>query len=191
MTLARRILVEKRSLIVPLAVGILLNIAAYALWVYPLGVKSVGAAGRAEAAARTLKAAEAEVAAARGLVGGKSRAEQELATFYDKVLPEDLSAARRLTFASLPELAHKSNVTFLDRRTDADPVEKGSRLAVLRATTKMQCDYASFRQFMFALESAPEFVIIDNVLLTQTDPNKPLTLTLDLSTYYVVKPNGN
>jgi hypothetical protein len=191
MNLSRRILVEKRALIIPLALGIVLNIGAYALWVYPLGVKSVGAAGRAAAATQTLNAAERDVANARALVGGKSRAEQELATFYDKVLPEDLSAARRLTYASLPELAHKTNVTFLDRHTDADPPEKGSRLAVLKANTKLQCDYNSFRQFIYALESAPEFVIIDNVVLTQPDPAKPLILSLDLSTYYVVKPNGN
>ena len=191
MMLWKRILIEKRALVVPLAVGIVLNITAYALWVYPLGVKSVGAADRAAAAAQTLKAAERDIANARALVGGKSRAEQELATFYDKVLPEDLSAARRLTYASLPALAQKTNVKFIDRRTDADPPEKGSRLALLKANTKLQCDYNSFRQFIYALESAPEFVIIDNVVLTQPDPGKPLTLSLDLSTYYVVKPNGN
>ena len=38
------------------------------------------------------------------LVTGKSRADQELSTFYDKVLPADLSAARRLTYATLPKL---------------------------------------------------------------------------------------
>ena len=51
-TLGKRILVEKRALIIPLALGIILNVAAYALIVYPLGVKSVGAADRAVAAAQ-------------------------------------------------------------------------------------------------------------------------------------------
>jgi hypothetical protein len=191
MTLARRILVEKRAFIVPLALGIVINIAAYALVVYPRGVKSQGAADRARVAAQTLKSAERDVAAARALVVGKSRADEELATFYDKVLPADLGAARRLTYTSLPTLAKKTNVKFLDRRTDPDPIEKGARLGVLKARTQLQCDYESFRQFLYELESAPEFVIIDDITLTQPDPTKPLTLTLELSTYYLLRPNAD
>jgi hypothetical protein len=191
MTLTRRILAEKRAFIVPLVLGVVINIAAYALVVYPRGVKSQGAADRARAAAQTLKAAERDVAAARALVAGKSRADQELATFYDKVLPADLGAARRLTYASLPTLAKKTNVKFLDRRTDPDPIEKGARLGALRARTQLQCDYESFRQFLYELESSPEFVIIDDITLTQPDPTKPLTLTLELSTYYLLRPNAD
>ncbi len=191
MMLSKRILLEKRSLVIPLALGALLNIAAYVLIVYPLGVKSVGAAGRAAAAARTLKAAEQEVAAARALVTGRSRAEQELSTFYDKVLPADLSAARRLTYASLPALARKTSVKFLERQTDSDPPAKDSRIGVLRVRTRLQGDYESLRQFIFELESAPEFVIIDDVALAQSDVGQPLTLTLQLSTYYRLGANGN
>jgi len=191
MMLSKRILLEKRSLVIPLALGALLNIAAYVLIVYPLAVKSVGAAGRAAAAARTLKAAEQEVAAARALVTGRSRAEQELSTFYDKVLPADLSAARRLTYASLPALARKTSVKFLERQTDSDPPAKDSRIGVLRVRTRLQGDYESLRQFIFELESAPEFVIIDDVALAQSDVGQPLTLTLQLSTYYRLGANGN
>ena len=191
MTLWRRILREHRTTIVPIVLGLLLNVAAYALWVYPLGVKSAGAADRAAAAAQSLRGAERDIANARALVGGKSRAEQELATFYDKVLPEDLSAARRLTYASLPELARKTNVKFLDRAARPRPARRtrGSRCCAPARSCSVIT--SSFRQFIYALESAPEFVIIDNVVLTQPDPNKPLTLSLDLSTYYLVKPHGD
>src|SRR5450432_1776892 len=98
MPLWKRILAEKRALIVPLVLGVVANIAAYGLWVYPLGVKSAGAADRAAAATQSLQAAQREEGAARELVLGKSRADQELATFFDKVLPADQSAARRLTY---------------------------------------------------------------------------------------------
>lgn len=191
MKLWKRILVEKRALIIPLALGVIANIAGYVLVVYPLGVRSVGAADRAAAAAQTLKAAERDVAGARALVAGKSRADEELATFYEKVLPSDQSAARRLTYASLPTLARKANVKFLDRRTDVEPLVKDTRLGLLKVRTQFQCDYESFRQFIFALESAPEFVIIDDVTIAQNDPAKPLTLTLQLSTYYRLGANGN
>jgi hypothetical protein len=116
MSLWRRILEEKRALIIPLVLGVLGNVAAYALWVYPLGVKSAGAADRAVAATRSVQAAERELASARELVAGQSRADQELKTFFDKVLPPDLPSARNLTYATLPSLAKKSNVKMMDRR---------------------------------------------------------------------------
>ena len=56
MALGKRILREKRALIIPVALGVIVNIAAYALWVYPLGVKSAGAANRAAVAAQSLQA---------------------------------------------------------------------------------------------------------------------------------------
>jgi type II secretion system (T2SS) protein M len=191
MRLWKRILVEKRVVIVPLALALIANIAAYALWVYPLGVKSAGAADRAVAAARSVQAAEQELAAARGLVTGKARAEQELSTFYGKVLPPDLPSARRLTFATLPNLAQKTNVKFVDRRVANELPEKNARLGVLRVNTQFQGDYESLRRFIYQLESDPAFVIIDDVQLAQNDPTKPLTLSLQLSTYYRLGSNGN
>jgi Type II secretion system (T2SS), protein M subtype b len=194
MTLLKRVLVEKRVAIIPLALALVANIAAYALWVYPLGVKSAGAADRATAAARSVRAAEQELASARALVAGKSRAEQELSTFFGKVLPADLPSARRLTFATLPNLAHKTNVKFLDRRVDNElPTDRdrSARLGVLRVHTQFQGDYESLRRFIYQLESDPAFVIIDDVQLAQSDPAKPLTLQLQLSTYYRLGSNGN
>ena len=190
MPLWKRIVVEKRALIVPLVLGVLGNIAAYGLWVYPLGVKSAGAADRAAAAAQSLQAAERELASASALVTGKSRADQELATFFDKVLPADLPSARSLTYSTLPSLAKKTNVKMLDRRFEVGKIEKNARLGLLRVHTTWQCDYESFRQFIYALESASPFVIIDDVTLAQSDPAKPLTLIMELSTYFRLGANG-
>jgi hypothetical protein len=187
----KRILNEKRALIVPLILGLIGNVAAYGLWVYPLGVKSAGAADRAAAAARSLQLAERELAAARELVTGKSRADQELTTFFEKVLAPSLPAARDLTYAALPSLAKKSNVRLLDRRFEVEKPEKNARLGLLKVHTAWQCDYESFRQFIYALESAPPFVIIDDVSLAQNDPSKPLMLVIELSTYYRLGANGN
>ncbi len=191
MILWKRILLEKRLAVIPLALGLIANIAVYALVVYPLGVKSEGAADRAAAATLALQAAEREYAAARDLVTGKTRADQELATFYDKVLPIDLPSARRLTYASLPALARRTNVKFLDRRLEVEPTTKTSHLGILKIRTQWQGDYESLRRFIYELESAPAFVIIDDVTLAMVDPTKPLTLTLELSTYYRLGANGN
>lgn len=191
MNLWKRILVEKRALAIPLMLGAIVNIGAYALWVYPLGVRSAGAADRATAATQALQAAEHEHAAARELVLGKSRADQELTTFFEKVLPADQSAARRLTYAPLEALARKTNVKMVARKFDVEPITKKTRFGLLKVHTTWLCDYESFRQFVYAFESASPFVIIDEVSLQQIDPSRPLTLTLDLSTYYRLSAHGN
>jgi len=191
MTLLRRIAAEKRASVLPLALAILVNIFVYALVVYPLGVKSAGAADRALAATNAVRAAERDYANARALVTGKSRAEQELATFYQKVLPPDQSSARRLTYASLPALAKKTNVKYLQSRYEPDPQQEKQRFGRLHIRMVLQGEYENLRQFIYEVESAPEFVIIDDVTLTQGEPGKPLTLALELSTYYRHGANGN
>ena len=80
MTIWRRILAEKRSAIVLLAAALLVNVGVYAFVVYPLGVRSAGAATRATDATRSVRAAEADFAAARALVAGTTNATQELQT---------------------------------------------------------------------------------------------------------------
>ncbi len=191
MTLWRRVMAEKRAAIIPLALGLLGNVIAYAVWVYPLGVKSAGAADRAAAATLSVQNAEREYAAAKAVVAGKSRADQALSTFYDKVLPADMSSALRLTYATLPAMARKANVKFIGRRNDSDPPKKGARIGVLKTHTQWTCDYESFRRFIFEMESAPAFVIIDEVAIVQNDPAKPLSVTVALSTYYRLGANGN
>jgi Tfp pilus assembly protein PilO len=191
MTLARRIFVEKRALIIPVAVGVVLNIAAYLFVVRPLALKSAGVADRAIAARQALTLAERDLAAARALVTGTSRADEELATFYEQVLPADQNSARRLTYLSIYHLARKMNVKFLDRKSEVEPPKRDARVGRWKIRTELQGDYENLRQFIYALESAPEFVIIDDVTLSQNDATKPLTLTIELSSYYRLDAHGN
>ena len=192
MSFWKRVFLEKRALVVALAAGVVLNLAAYALIVYPRGVKSAGAAERAAVAATSLRAAELDFAGAKALVTGKTRAEEELSTFYDKVLPADESHARRQTYTALPKLARRANVKFAERRTDLDPATpKNSRVGRLQIRMVLSGEWESIRQFIYDVESASEFVIIDDVTLAQNDAGKPLTLTLELSTYFRLAVNGN
>jgi hypothetical protein len=191
MNLWKRILVEKRSLIIPLGLAIAVNIGVYGLVVYPLRVKSATAADRAQAAAEAVKVAEREYDSAKALVAGKIRAEQELSTFYDKVLPADFTSARRLTYAALPRLARKTNVKYEQSRYEPEELEKNARLGRLHIIMVLQGEYENFRQFLYELESAPEFVIIDNFTMAQNDPGKPQVFTLEMSTYYRLGANGN
>jgi hypothetical protein len=186
--LVERVLAEKRPVIVPLIIALAANLAAYVLVVRPRGVKSAGAANRAAIARDTLRAADRELTAARALVEGKSRADEELNAFYQKVLPGDLVAARRMTNASLPALARKTSVQF-DRRQADWEIDDDTRLGHMTIRMVLMGDWENIRNFIYQLESAPEFVIIDNVTLVESDETEQ-TLTIDLSTYFRVKANG-
>jgi hypothetical protein len=189
MTLLKRILAEKRSLFIGLGLAIAVNAAMYGFVVRPLGVRSTGAARRAEAATVERQAAERDVAVATALVEGKARADQDLSTFYEKVLPASLPAARGLT-RTLPALARRANVTYLGSQTSNDTAFKSQRFGHLQITMTMRGEWEGVQRFIYELEAAAAFVIIDDMTLAQTDPGEPLTLTLELSTYYRLGANG-
>jgi hypothetical protein len=195
--LLKRIAVEKRQIGLPLAVALVANVLAYAFVVYPLGVKSAGAADRAADAAGARRGAARDEALARALVAGKARADEELAAFYQKVLPADLSAARRMTFVSLVALAKRTNVTYEEERLSPNEKgendkegEKNSQLGRLAIRMVLKGDYQNIRSFIYQLETAPEFVIIDSVTLIEGANNETQTVTFDLSTYYRLRANG-
>ena len=59
MTLLKRILTEKRAVVFPLLFALFVNVAVYALVVYPLNRRAAGAADRAAKAAEALRARRA------------------------------------------------------------------------------------------------------------------------------------
>jgi Tfp pilus assembly protein PilO len=189
-SLLQRIVVEKRSVVATLAIALAVNLLAYVLVVRPLGLKFAGAEDRARQAASSLAAAEKDVALARALVSGKAEADQELSAFYLKILPSDQTAARRMTYASLPALARKTGVRYEARSTSIEESERDSHLGRMAIKMVLQGEYRNIRQFIYELESAPEFIIIDDLTLAENTANDPQTLTINLSTYYRLRPNA-
>jgi hypothetical protein len=191
MTLLKRVFAEHRVAAVALAILLVANAAVYAFIVYPLEARSTGAAERQSLSITALHQAERDHEAAAALVTGKARAEQELVTFYSKVIPPDFAAARRLTYARLPVLAREADVRYESAAFEIDPALKNGRLGRLRVRMALQGDYAGFRRFIYALETAPDFIVIDDVTIAQGgDPERPLSVTLQLSTYYLTGING-
>ena len=186
----KRVLAEKRSIVFPLVIALLVNIFAYLAVVAPLSRQSADAGTHAQSAAAALKAADADYTSAKELLAGKARAEEELATFYQKVVPASLAEARRLTYARLPTLARKANVRYDAGTFEIERDPKNVRLGRLHIRLVLQGDYESLRRFIFDVETSPEFVIIDDVTLAQPDAAMPLTLTLELSTYFRAMANG-
>lgn len=183
MPLVRRVLEEHRRLIVPLGVVLLANVLVYALYIYPLSQRVANVEQRDAAAERALAQARQEHAEASGALTGKARASTELATFYGDVLPQDLTGARRLTYLRLAQLARESGLMLRQRSTEP-LIERGSTLTRLRIQMVLSGTYAEMRRFIYQLEIAPEFVVIDNVALAEGADGGSLVISLELSTYY-------
>ena len=183
-SLTRRVFDEYRRVITPLAAALVLNIAAYAFLVYPLAQRVANVAQRNQNAEQELAAARADYAQATGTVTGKTRAAEELNTFYSKVLPADFPAARRLIHLRLAQLARQSNLQMSRVQYEPDEKRKGS-LTRLNITMDLAGSYAAMRAFIHELETSAEFVVIDNIELSEeSDGDNQLKVKVNLSTYY-------
>lgn len=183
MALVRRALAEHRRLAIGLGAAVVLNLVIYAVVVYPLSQRVANVAERERAAEQALAQATREHSQASGTLTGKSQASAELAAFYKDVLPQDLAGARRLTYLRLARLARDSNLDY-ERASYAPVEETRSTLTRLQIQMVLSGTYPDMRNFIYALETAPEFVVIDNVHLAEGAEGGSLVVTLDLSTYY-------
>lgn len=184
MPLLRRMAHEHRRTLIVLGALVLLNVVVYGAVVYPLGQRVANSEQRERDAEQSLEVARAEHEQATGTLTGKARASTELDTFYREVLPADLAGARRLTHLRLPQMARTSNVRF-DRSVYEQVEERGSTLRRLRIEMSLGGAYGAIREFIHRLETSPEFVVIDNITLSEDGlESGTLSVTLQLSTYY-------
>lgn len=183
--LRQRIFNEHRRVIVPLIVVLLANVVVYAAFVYPLSQRVSNVAQRNLTAAASLASARREYAVASGTVSGKSRASRELNTFYTDVLPTDLAGARRLTHLRLAQLARQSGLRLQDATYAPEERRRDSSLDRLQIRMELTGSYPAFRNFIHQLEASSDFVVIDNLELSEEQQgDSQLTVRLDLSTYY-------
>ena len=54
----------------------------------------------------------------------------------------------------------------------------------MKFTMVLQGDYRNIRQFIYELESAPNFLIIDDLTITEKSIGEAQTLTISMSTYF-------
>ena len=184
-SLVRRVVREHRPVLMPLAIALVANVLAYSFIVFPLSQRVANIEQREEAAARELASARQEHERATGTLTGKERAAEELDRFYREVLPRDLVAARRLSFVRVPQLASQLDIA-VDRRVTAVPEAKSDETLVAFTTqVELAGRYRDIRTFLHELESSPEFIVIDNITLSEEDADTGLLeLKLDLTTYY-------
>jgi Tfp pilus assembly protein PilO len=185
-----RVFTEKRSLIVPLLIAVIVNIALYVIVVYPLSQKVAGGEQAAKASSAALEAAKRDYDQARATVAGKGQADEELRKFYSEVLPPDIGGARRITFLRMEQLARQCGLR-LERETSDPKPERDSQLVKFTYTASLSGEYRSIRRFIHELETAPEFLVLENVQLSQSETeNRGLNVNVQIATYYRAAGNG-
>jgi Tfp pilus assembly protein PilO len=178
-----RVARDYRPWLIVLAIGLTATVAALILLVLPLSASADATAARAARAEQTLAAARAELKAAEQTRDGSAQAAKDLDRFYKEILPTDVGAARRLTHLKLSQMARERNVTF--QRSAATPEQlRDSTLERLRVSYALAGDYDDIRAFIYDLETTPDFIVVENVFLSEGGDEQPVILTLELSTYY-------
>jgi type IV pilus assembly protein PilO len=186
MTPVRRVLSEKRRLVVPLVIAGIASALLYVVVVFPLARQVSAAEQQAAAERQSVLRARGDYQAAKATVQGKQLADASLRKFYDEVLPANASVARRLTYLKLSQLARAANV-HLESGTNAYSHEKGSHLSKVTTTYTLSGDYRDVRRFIYSLETASEFMVLENVGLSsleQQQTRSGLAVKLDVATYF-------
>jgi hypothetical protein len=188
----QRILQEKRRLIWPLALVLVANAVVFAIVVYPLSQKVALGQQEADAATVALDRGKRDYANARATVTGKAQADSELKKFYGEVLPPDLSGARRITYLPIDQLAREANLRVERQTSDTMPI-RDSSLSRFTQTAVLTGDYRNIRRFIYQLETRPEFIVIENVDLSQNEnqASRGITVTLQIATYFRTGGDGD
>ena len=192
MRLWRRVYAERRAIVLPLAIALIASVAVLALGVFPLG-RSVA---RAEASAFEAKAdlanARREDMQAKTARTSMERGDVELKKFYAEILPGDFVGAVEILNFLLGDAADDVNLKFQTGQWDRETVRDSSLTKVTGKIT-LTGDYGSIRQFLYNLETAKEFVVVEKVELTEANTVKAtsaLEVQLAVATYYVTDDAG-
>lgn len=182
----QRVLREKRHLVFPLALLAIANVVLFAVVVFPLQRQVANAEIEARAQHQHLNAARFDLKNAKATVAGQAQADSALQKFYKDVLPSSQSAARSLTYTRLARLARQANVK-LEHGSNGVTQEKGSTLSKLTTRYTLTGEYRDVRRFIYSLETAPEFIVLENVGLTspgEQAQGRGLAMNLDIATYF-------
>ena len=182
--LARRVFAEHRTLTLLLLGLIGANMVIAVLVVPPLAARVANVTERDTAAEEALASAQQSYAEAAGLLTAGDRTETELDRFYGEILPQGLAGARRLTQSRLVQMAQSAGLTY--ERTAVEPVSRGEdTLARLAVQLQLSGRYEAVRRFLYELDTAPAFVVVENVAVGgQGNESGTLTVEIELSTYF-------
>jgi Tfp pilus assembly protein PilO len=184
-----RVLADHRRWLVPVGIVLVINLAVLVMVVMPMRRSAESGTSQAAESAAALNAALADLRGAEAMRDGQSQAAKDLERFYGEVLPPNFSTARRLTQLKLPQMARAHDVAFARGSTSQEEL-RDSPLERLNISCSLSGEWDDIRELIHEIETGPDFLVIDNVALSEGESaTAPLTLELELSTYFRV--NGN
>lgn len=184
-----RVLADQRRWLLPVGAVLAINLVVLFAVVLPMRRSVETGTEQANASVQALNDAIAELKDAEATRDGQVDASKDLDRFYGEVLPADFAAARRLTQLKLAQMARAHEVRY--QRGAATPESlRDSTLERLRTGISLEGDWNDIRQLIYEIETGPDFMVIDNVSLAEGESaTAPLSLTLEISTYYQVAGN--
>ena len=184
-----RVIADHRRWLVPAGIVLVINLVVLIAVVLPMRRSAESGTSQANESAAALNAALADLRNAEATRDGQSQASKDLERFYGEVLPANFSTARRMTQLKLAQMARAHEVAF-GRGTTSQEQLSDSPLERLNVSCSLAGDWDDIRQLIHEIETGPDFLVIDNVALSEGEnATAPLSLELELSTYFRV--NGN
>ena len=190
MSLWKRVLVERRAIVVPLLTALALNIVAFGLAVIPLSRGVTADETRATDVTLALAEANRMMRIAGDTRTSEERAGQQLQTFYADVLPDSLSAARTMLFLELNKLAAETGVRFQSGAYELEDLDDSS-LTRFSTEVSLTGEYAGIRRFQYLLETSEHFFVVEGVKLASSgrlqgpqSAGGALEIVLSVVTYY-------
>lgn len=187
MSLWRRIYLERRRVILPLAIAAVVNIAVLILAVVPLGRSLTAAESTAQDATLSLASARQLERQARNAATSKERADRELQQFYTDVLPKGFAVASRTANRWLQQTARNAGLEYRGANFSWEAI-RDSTLSRAYSTVTLRGRYQDIRQFLHVVETSPEFLVVERLDLTQSPASAGaaglLEVALVVSTYF-------
>jgi Tfp pilus assembly protein PilO len=181
--LLRRAAREQRTWLMTIGALLLLNLVVYLAVIRPLSQRVSSVTERTQTAETELANARLAQMRAKAALTGKSEAATKLDSFYHEVLPADFSAARRLFFPWVEQVARNVGLEATSSSVDV-ATDRDRQLTQFSIQMQLTGSYAAIREFIHRLERAPRFVVIDRVTLQEDPAENALSLKLELSTFY-------
>ena len=184
-----RVMGDHRRWLVPVGIVLAINVVVLLAVVMPMRRTAESGTSQASESVAALNAALADLKNAEATRDGQSQASKDLERFYAEVLPASFAAARRMTQLRLPQMASAHDVAYA-RGTTRQETLRDSPLERLNISCSLSGEWDDIRQLIHEIETGPDFLVIDNVALSEgADASAPLSLELEISTYFRV--NGN
>ena len=192
MTLWRRVYTERRRVLLPLMVAALANVAAFLVVVLPLQRSVTRAGADAETATLNLATARQFERQVRTATTSRERADRELELFYQDVLPSSFATAERTMRRWIQQAARETGLTYQTANFDWETVPD-STLSRAFTNVILSGRYADIREFLHLVESADEFLVVEQVELNQSPSLASrgagtIEVALLVSTFFMTEP---